>query len=261
MFSELRIYWMAFNTALQAKLEYKIDFFISLVTSIMLQLASLGFLWVVFHQTPTLNGWSGTEVLFLFGLTMMSLGLSELLFNHVWMLPFYIVMGDLDRLLTYPVHSLPFLLTSKPELHSFGNILMGSLVVSTALVRTHAPVWVWLCVPLWWVCGSFVYTSSLVVFASLSFKFVGPNAFSLMIPHNLLHATRYPLSIYPAALRYFLLILIPYGTCNFLPGSFIFGKAAGLWTILAAPLGAVFAMTLAQRFWIWGLKQYQSTGS
>ncbi len=35
-------------------------------------------------------------------MTAASLGASELLFNHIWMVPYYIVMGDLDRLLTYP---------------------------------------------------------------------------------------------------------------------------------------------------------------
>ena len=34
-------------------------------------------------------------------------------------------MGDLDRLLTYPVNSLYFLLITKPELHAFGNLTTG----------------------------------------------------------------------------------------------------------------------------------------
>jgi ABC-type uncharacterized transport system permease subunit len=33
----LRLYWLAFNTALQAKFEYRVDFILGVVTSIMLQ--------------------------------------------------------------------------------------------------------------------------------------------------------------------------------------------------------------------------------
>jgi ABC-2 type transport system permease protein len=260
--SSLKVYWMAFNSALQAKLEYKLDFIISMGTSIMLQAASLGFLWVVFHQTQALGGWDGTQVLFLFGMTMMSLGLSELLFNHIWMLPMYVVMGDLDRLLTYPVHSLPFLLISKPELHSFGNILMGILVVSTSLMKSQASWIAWAWVPLGWICGSLIYTSFLVIFASLSFRFVGPHSFSLMIPHTLhQQASRYPLSIYPSWLKYLLLVLIPYGVAAYLPGRVVFDKGVGVWGLFVAPIAAALCLALAHRVWIWGLKQYQSTGS
>jgi ABC-2 type transport system permease protein len=227
----------------------------------MMQLAGLGFFWVIFHQTRTLNGWSGIEALFLFGLVGMSLGLSELLFNHIWMVPFYVVMGDLDRLITYPVHTLPFLLVSKPELHSFGNMLMGTAAVTVSLWMTHQPPHIWLSVPVWWLCGTLVYTATLVAGASLAFRILGPNSFMLMIPHNLLHATRYPISIYPVLFQWLLLVILPYGLCNYLPGSYVFGKAFGIGGALAAPLGAFLAMGLAHRCWLWGLKQYQSTGS
>ena len=39
--------------------------------------------------------------------------------------------------------------------------------------------------------------SAFVIFTSLSFKFVGPYSYTLMIPHTLLQASRYPLGIYP----------------------------------------------------------------
>ncbi len=261
LFSELKVYGMAFNAALQAKLEYKVDFVVSLLTSVMLQLAALGFWWVVFHQTPTLRGWDGTQVLFLMGMTAMALGGSELFFNHIWFLPFYVVMGDLDRLVTYPVHSLPFLLTSRPELHSFGNILTGAALAFGALWMRHEPLSMYLLVPLWAVCGTLVYTGALVIFGSLSFRFVGPYGFTLMIPHTLLQANRYPLDIYPRWMHLLLLLVIPFGTCAFLPGHFVFGKGFGIWGALAAPVGAAVTLYFAHRMWLWGLRQYQSTGS
>ena len=47
----LRLYALAFNTALQAKFEYRVDFFLGVVTSCMLQLAALAFLFVVSWNT------------------------------------------------------------------------------------------------------------------------------------------------------------------------------------------------------------------
>jgi ABC-2 type transport system permease protein len=254
-------YLAAFRSALQAKLEYRADFVVGMVTSVLLQLAALSFLLVVFQNAPSLAGWRGPEVVFLFGMTAICLGCSELFFNHIWMLPQYIVSGDLDRLLMYPVHSLLFFLVTRPELHAFGNLLTGASLVVGSLLALHAPWYFWLLVPLWCACGSLIYTSLLVVFGSLSFKLLGPYSHYLMVPHNLLQATRYPLAIYPGWLFYLLLIAMPFGSIHFLPASFLFGKAPGAWRLFAPPLAAAVCMAQAQWFWNWGLRRYESTGS
>lgn len=254
-------YLAAFRAALLAKLEYRADFVVGMVTSMLLQFAALSFLLVVFQNTPSLAGWRSAEVVFLFGMTAVCLGGSELFFNHIWMLPQYVVSGDLDRLLMYPLNSLAFFLVTRPELHSFGNLLTGGTLVIGSLVTLHAPISVWLWVPLCCACGSLTYTSLLVVFGSLSFKLIGPNSFYLMVPHNLLQATRYPLTIYPGWLFTLLLVLVPFGCIHFLPASFLFGKALGAWRLFAPPVVAVLSMLAAQSAWNWGLRKYESTGS
>jgi ABC-2 type transport system permease protein len=259
--SKVQLYALAFNTALQAKFEYRVDLVIGVMTSCMLQLSALGLLWIVFNQTPGLNGWTPEQVVLLFGVAAASLGTSELLFNHIWMLPYYVVMGELDRLMTYPVDSLFFLLVTRPELHSFGNLLMGFSLASIALVRLHSPWEAWVMLPLLVLCGSVMYTSALVIFGSLSFKFIGPTSMHFMIPHILLQATRYPLSIFPGWLQYALMFLLPYGAFNYLPAGFLLGKGLNPWFFLAAPLAALLFVWEARVCWKWGINQYESTGS
>jgi ABC-2 type transport system permease protein len=261
MFETLKLYYTAFNTSLQAKFEYRVDFILGVVTSCMLQLAALSFLLVIFHQTPGLNGWEPTQVVLLFGMAAASLGTSELLFNHIWMLPYYVVQGELDRLMTYPVHSLFFLLVTRPELHAFGNLVTGYTLSSIALYRLDATWWAWALLPLFILCGSFLYTSALVIFGSLSFKFISPTSMHFMIPHTLLHATRYPLSIYPGWLHYGLLFFLPYGAFNFIPASFLFDKPVHFWIPLALPLAVLLFVGIAYQAWKWGINQYESTGS
>jgi len=261
MKDKLELYWMAFNTSLQAKFEYRVDFILGVVTSCMLQLSALGMLWIVMNQTKDLNGWTRDQLLLLFGVTAASLGTSELLFNHIWMLPYYVVMGELDRLMTYPVDSLYFLLITRPELHSFGNLATGFTLASIALIRLQAPWYDWTLLPLFVICGSLIYTCALVIAGSLSFKFISPTSMHFMIPHTLLQATRYPLSIYPGWLQYGLLLIIPYGAFNFVPASLLFEKAVSPWTLVLAPLAAILFLFEARRAWRWGINQYESTGS
>ncbi len=257
----LKLYWLAFSTALQAKFEYRVDFFLGVLTSCMLQLSALVSLWVIFTQTPNLNGWSKEEIILLFGMVAGALGLSELFFNHIWMVPFYIVMGELDRLLTYPVNSLYFLLITRPELHSFGNLVTGLVLSYWALYHLNAPLLYYFLLPLFLFSGCLLYTAGLVLFASLSFRFIAPTSMHLMIPHNLLNATRYPVTIYPAAVQWILLILVPFGSFHYLPASWLFGKEPGLGLALAVLAASLVFFWESGWFWRWGLKQYESTGS
>jgi ABC-2 type transport system permease protein len=227
----------------------------------MLQIAGYVFLMVVLYQTPTLNGWSKDQIIFLFGMTAAALGTCELLFNNIWMVPTYVIMGDLDRLLTYPVNSLAFLLVTRPELHAFGNLLTGITCITVSVARLHVPWYYLPLIPFWILCGSVLYAAALTMSASLSFKILGPNQHLLMLPHTLLQSTRYPLSIYPKWIHFVLLFLIPYGTFHFLPGSFLFDKGLIFWGIFIAPLAAFLFMWEASFAWRWGLSKYESTGS
>lgn len=257
----LRVYFQAYNASLQAKLEYRADFVVGVVTSMMMQGAALSLLWIVLGSVPTLGGWRPAEVLFLFGMTAACVGGSELFFNQIWTLPLAIVMGDLDRLLTYPVRALPFFLVTRPELHAFGNVLSGIAYVVTSLVWMKASLWLWLALPLYWACGVLTYTSVLVWFGCLSFRFVGPQLASMMIGHNLQQATRYPLSTYPSWVRGLLLFVVPLGTFHYLPASVVFGKQAPLIALGLAPVAALATAFLAQKAWNLGLSRYESSGS
>jgi ABC-2 type transport system permease protein len=261
MKDSLRVYLQAYSASLQAKLEYRADFVVGVITSMMMQGAALSLLWIVMRSVPTLGGWTQPEVLFLFGMTAACIGGSELFFNQIWVLPTAIVMGDLDRLLTYPVRSLPFFLVTRPELHAFGNVLCGFAYVVTSLVWMKASLWVCLAAPLFWACGVLTYTSVLVWFGCLSFRFVGPQLASMMIGHNLLQATRYPLSTYPSWVRVLLLFVVPVGSFHYLPASVFFGKHAPLIALGLAPVASVVTLVLAQKAWRLGLSYYESSGS
>jgi ABC-2 type transport system permease protein len=261
MKEDFRVYLRAYRTALQAKLEYRADFVVGIVTSMMMQGAALSLLWIVLRTVPNFAGWSPPEVLFLFGMTAACLGGSELFFNQIWVLPMAIVQGDLDRLLTYPVRPLPFFLVTRPELHAFGNVITGAAYVTTALVWMKASAWAFLAAPFYWACGVLLYTSVLVWFACLSFRFIGPQLSSMMVAHNLLQATRYPLGSYPRWAQAILLLIFPFGTFHYLPASVFFGKHAPLIALAAAPLAAALAAALAQKAWNLGLEHYESTGS
>ena len=256
----MRIWRQMFIASILARFEYRMDVFLRIVGACLVQLSALSFLWIVVHQAGDINGWPVRQVLLLMGLVGMGQGLSELLFDNVWRIPFYILRGDLDRLLVYPVRTLPFLMISLPEIHSIGNFGMGAAFTVAALVLNHAGPAVWLMVPVWAVCACLVYTSFLLVAASISFSAVGPGDYLYSLYH-LYHANRYPLSAYPKIMQAFFLFVIPFGTCIFIPAEWVTGRVSGWWWGLLPILVAGLSMAIGVFAWKTGLRRYESAGA
>ena len=257
----LRFYLALYRTAVLARAEYRADFVVGVVTAVSMQLAALSFYWVVFSRTATLGGWPAHAVLLLFGLTAMSLALSELLFNGIWQLPYYIVGGEFDRMLIYPVRSLIFILLSRPELHSLGNFLSGAAIAAFSFHLSPPPDVTYLLLPLWVLCGSLVYTAVLVVLGGLSFTLVGPFVNHYFLAFQLLNASRYPAHIYPRWFRGVLLFVFPVAVPIFVPARFVLGETSLLAAVGFPLIAAVVSVLFAAWFWERSISRYQSTGS
>jgi ABC-2 type transport system permease protein len=259
--SAVRFYLKLYLVALKARAEYRVDFAVGVITALSSQASALAFFWMVFTHAPAIGTWSSTEVLFLFGMTAMVLGLSEATLNGIWMLPFYLVTGELDRLFVYPVRSLPFVLISRPELHSLGNFASGAISVGVAWSLAPPPVAAYILLPIWVVAGALIYTSAVVIVASLSFIVLGPFAWHMMAVHHLLGSSRYPTSIYPRWLQILTLFVLPFGAAIFVPGKWLRGEFDA-WLALTAPLGAATASVFLA-FFVWDKlsNRYQSTGN
>jgi ABC-2 type transport system permease protein len=259
--SSLRFFPRLFWVAIRARAQYRADFIIGAATAVLAQLAALSFYWIIFTNVPSLGGWSAPSVLFLFGMTAVVHSLSELFFNGIWLLPMYVIEGDLDRILLYPVHNLIFLLMARPEVHAFGNLLSGSAMLGSALYLVPPPVAAYCLLPLWIASGTLVYTACLVLIGCTSFFLIGPSASHLMLGAHLLNASRYPVSIYPKALQYVLLLALPLCVSAFVPGRWLQGQGSLLGAMVAPPLAAAVSVALATHVFSRAVGKYQSTGS
>lgn len=261
MLREVRTLWIAFRTTLQTRLEYRVDLFLGLLGSMGMQAASLGMLWVVLHSKGDLAGWKPAEIGVLFALTAMIQGTSELFFNHVWWTPAYIIRGTFDRLLVYPVRSLPFFLLTCPELHALGNIGGGSALLLLFGHEAGLSPWGLLGVPLWVACGSLVHTSILVICSSAVIRMKGGQFQLFWLVNTMMQNSRFPVSIYPGAVQGLLLFALPLGVSSFLPVSALTGRLPWSWAVGGPPLAAAVFVWLAWLAWEAAFRGYESTGS
>ena len=257
----LYFYVLFYWAAIKSRAEYRVDFWLGIFTAILSQLGALSFYWVIFSQTDALGGWQGQQVLFLFGLTALVLSVSELFCNGIWMLPFFVINGELDRLLVCPPRSLTLLLASRPELHAVGNFLTGSALTLWVWSQTPPPSAAYWLLGLWVFAGVVVYTSGLVLLGCLSILLVGPFMHHLLIVHHLLNTSRYPTHIFPRSLQTLVVFVFPVAVAIVTPARWLRGEVQ-LTSAVVLPILAALSMALVASYaWRFSIRRYESTGS
>ena len=82
-----RLFGLYFAQYAKARLEYRLDFFSSVLASFLGTLASFGFLLIVFSRVPAVKGWTFEEMVFLYGFSLVPLGIFNVLSWNLYMFP------------------------------------------------------------------------------------------------------------------------------------------------------------------------------
>lgn len=257
----LRLYPQFVLQNLQGKAEYKLDFWLGVFGSLMMQASGIAFIWVVFAHIPNLNGWSFYQVAFIYGLAALPKGLTELFFDGVWYLPAMVRLGDLDRLLVRPVNPLYHLLADKVETHGLGHLIVGGLVIAEASQQLGLNwdaarlAYFFLAV----VCGALLYLSVNLCSACLAFWTTELRGASLL-PYSFSEFAKYPITIYPRWIQTIITWLLPFAFTSFFPATYLLGQED--WHLFAYLLPVVTAafLIVAYRLWRYGLNKYQGVG-
>ena len=198
MKKHFRLFLLYFAQYAKVRLAYKADFFIAFFSSMAATVLGFGFVWVLFSKIPKLQDWSFYEILFLYGFSLIPLGM----FNVVsWNLyefgDLYIIQGRFDRILLRPADTLFQVIFEKFRLESLQEVVTGTLVVALCVRRLHLA---WKVADSFWfllmvICGAVIYLAVFLILTSVSFWF--EDRVGIVPPvFNMLTFGRYPLTIY-----------------------------------------------------------------
>jgi ABC-2 type transport system permease protein len=259
----LGLFWEYFTQYLKVRVGYRGDFLIGVATSTAATLFALSFVLILFQKVPRLADWDFSEVLFLYGFSLIPFGIYNVLSVNLYEFGNeYIMEGKFDRVLIRPISSLFQVLFENFRIESFQEVIVGLAVVGWASRRMHyhwtaADV---LLLILFSICGATIYISVFLMLSCVSFWFedrigVHPPAW------NLLAFGRYPLSIYSGFIQFFLSWIIPFGFATFYPSVRLLHRGGYLSYAPLVPVVAVVFFGLALLLWNFGVRHYSSTGS
>lgn len=248
-------------------IEYKANFLIWLVFTIVYHGVALAAIWIILTRFPSLNGWERGDVFFLYALWMVGHTLNNTFFFTVGDVPYHVQEGRFDRFLVRPLDPL-FQVISQPGQIWPDEFVVALIVFGIAQAVVHLQ-WTPLVVLLLAgtiLGGAIIDAAVQLAVATLSFWFIRLDALRWVVMSLENDFTRFPLSMYNRAVRVILGYVFPFAFMNYFPATVLLHKTAEVayfnpvlgWL---TPLVAIAWMTGAYVFWRTGINRYQGTGS
>lgn len=260
----IKLYFTYAKLSLMSKLVYKANLIIGIVAFLFTQATSLFTLFILVNTVPSIDGYTIYHVGFLFGLTNMAVGIDHLLTDRLWTVAYWEVkLGKMDHMFLRPLPVLFQVIASEVQLEALGELIIAAalmIVCGLQLDFTGGFVAV-LIVILGIICAAIIISAFKVMVASFAFKF-GRSGPLLQFIYNFSNYAKYPLKIFPKAIQYILIFVIPLGLCLFFPFENLFAEVYNPWLLGASMIGitAVFT-TICLLVWKKFVKMYESTGS
>jgi ABC-2 type transport system permease protein len=255
------VYGVQLKNNLVREAVYRTNFFTAVTVDLIWMGVEISLFSILYSNTQTIAGWSREQVYFFLGVFFSSDALFTVLFQrNFWNFSDLVNKGELDILLTKPIHPLFLALSRSMNLTASFNIFLG-LFVS---VRYAGPAgfkggWLWLEWGAWLLFGLYAALQIRFLFSIWIFWTDRSWALSRMYYQFFAFATK-PDTIYPKAIRYLVLTALPFAFIGSVPARALLH---GLETSEAVGAAAVLITltTLNSALWQQGLRRYQSASS
>ncbi len=248
-------------------LEYRANFIMWFLFTIIYHGVALAALYVTMRQFPSMNGWDFRQMFFLYALWMAGHELHNTLFFTIVSVPDYIREGRFDRFLVRPLDTLFQVLTVPQQIMPDG-IVLGLATLGFATVAAGVRVdWIFITfVPLIVIGGALIDLGISLAVATIAFWFIRVDTLRWVVMSLEQDFTRYPISIYTRGVRIVLTYVLPFAFMNYFPATYFLQKGdTGLSLnpqvgLLTPAIGLAWVF-VAYAFWRVGLRHYQGTGS
>jgi ABC-2 type transport system permease protein len=246
----------------KTRLAYRGDVLAGLLSATLLSVVGPVFLVTLFANVPHLHGWTGPEVLFVWGFADTVAGLFYVVFAGLYDLNRrYILGGELDRLLVRPVDAYTQLLIDNLAFEELPVVLLGALIMAMAtrwgLVLPEP--WRLLLLPVWLV-GSLATLGGIVTAVSSLGFHLHHRGTAVGLVLQLATLTRYPLDLFGRPLQLVLTFVLPMGFAGFYGAAFFLPRED--FRLVGGLVPVVGAVSLAAGYGAFrvGLRRYTSAG-
>ncbi|RNA67161.1 ABC transporter permease [Alteribacter keqinensis] len=256
------IFFQYASQYMKTRLQYRSDLVVELFSDLLFQAVNLIFILVVFGHTTLLSGWSREEIIFIYGFFLVPYAIFSSFFNIWDFNDRYIVKGEMDRVLTRPIHSLFQIIIERMELESMFGVITGLAIMFYAgsqlglTLSWYDPFMFLLMV----AGGSLIYAGIFIILASISFWSDSRTDIMPMM-YNIGNYGRYPVDIYNQVIRYVLTWILPFAFVGVYPAAFFLGRDEWYFYAFLTPVMGLIFISISVFAWNEGVKRYRGAGN
>lgn len=257
----VKLYFSFLKASLKEMLIYRLDCIVGMVSQIVTQLVEIIFIWIVFQNTENLAGWNFMQVLLLYGITLISVGISDFCFDALYDIgPKYIREGDFDKIMLRPVHPLISIIGASKEFTALGYFGLGLAMTITMLIKLAIPITAILILKI--VFFSIVEAAIIgainTIFSIASFWTYRSNEIIWSFYRTYTFA-QYPIDIYNKFIKVLITVILPFAFVAYYPTMDYLG--INTYMIYLSPIIAIVLWIIAVKVWNFALNKYRSTGN
>jgi ABC-2 type transport system permease protein len=258
----LRVSWLFLKLGVLNELQYRVNFFVSLLQAAIALTTGLVVLALVYSHTEELNGWSKSELLCVLGVQILMGGaIKTYIQPNMTRLIEDVREGKLDFALTKPEDAQLLVSVREVRIWQMVDFVSGSIVLGVGLSRITTSVGVEdaAAFALALVFGAILIYCFWLVIATIAFWVVNMwHAVELF--DGIFQTGRWPIGIYPTWLRVSVTFLVPIAFAVTVPAEALTSRL-DVQTLLFAALFTVVAFGLARWFWRFGLSRYSGASA
>lgn len=244
------------------ELQYRVNFWVQLLQTLMGAATAIGGLAVVFSHTDSLKGWQAADLLALVGIYfLMRSAIHTFIQPSLQLFMEDVRQGTLDYTIIKPVDTQLLVSIRRVAIWNTFDGLMGIGVIIYALAQlSHRLGFVdTLSFLFTLACGAVIVYSFWLMLATLVFWFIRIENI-LVIFESMYQAGRWPVGIYPQFLQVLLTFMVPVAFAVTVPAEALTGRLSAN-DLLLALIIAVVLFGLARRFWRFGITHYSGASA
>jgi len=250
-----------FKNSISEFFAYRVDVFMRLFMGILWSIIALAVIELIFYHTPSLNGWSQSDITLLYITINLAFIMQDVLTSSIYELNSHIVNGFFDFIITKPLDSQFFCMFNKPDPGTLIFFFSYNIPLSYSLF-SHPSSIHWEYLPLYVIlvlAANILWMLMRTVLLTLNFWWQKLDNINQIL-NSLQDIGRYPTSIFPKSIQIVLYTIFPIAFSSVVPVEVLRGNISWLKIIGLVIVLIIFA-TISRLLWKKAIKNYSSASS
>jgi ABC-2 type transport system permease protein len=257
----LKIYSRLIKQSIKVKMSFKLDFLISSIGIIFVNLTTLFSFVYLFDQITGIGGLNYYEVIFVYSFFLIAISPQQIFFDNIWNIWVHFIEGSFIKYCLRPIDSMFYYLTESIDLKGIPQLGLGiALMVysGTNLSITWNIMSVLILVILIFNAAC-IYSSIMIIAAATGFWITDPFEIISFVNRSK-DFGKYPATIYNKYIKAIITFILPFGFISYYPSEYFISNMFSPISIFTIPAAIIFFL-LARKIWASGLKRFVPTGS